>query len=47
MLLLSGFGTTVLEIKNSVIVVIAFLKRYGLRGKSGDSNYFYTEESIP
>ena len=47
MLLLSGFGTTVLEIKNAVIVVMAFLKRNGLRGKSGDSNYFYTEESIP
>ena len=34
------------EIKNSVVVVVIFLKHNGLCGRLVDSNYFYTEESI-
>ena len=40
------FGTTVLEIKNSMIVVVLiFLKHNDLCGRLVDSNYFYTVES--
>ena len=39
--------TTVLEIKNAVVVVfIVFLKHNGLCGRLSDWNYFYTEEWI-
>ena len=37
-----------LEIKKAVVVVVLiFLKYNGLCGRLTDSNYFYTEESIP
>ena len=48
MIWLQGFGTTVLETKNTdVVVVFIFLKHSGLCGRLADSNYFYAEESIP
>ena len=41
------YGTTLLEIKNTVVVVaFIFLKHNGLCGRLPDSNYFYTEESV-
>ena len=42
--------TTVLEIKNAVIVVMfysSYLNHNGLCGRLANSNYFYSEESIP
>ena len=37
-----------LQIKNPVVVVVViFLKHHGLFGRSADSNYFYTQESVP
>ena len=45
MLWLERFRTTVLEIKNAVVVVLIFLKQNGLCGALANSNYFYTEES--
>ena len=30
-----------------VVIVFIFLKHSGLFGRLADSNYFYTEESIP
>ena len=41
-----GFGTTVLETKNTDAVVFIFLKHNGL-GRVADLNYFYSEKSIP
>ena len=44
---LQGFRTTMLEIKNAVLVVVfIFFKHNGLYGRLADSNYFYTKESI-
>ena len=41
------FRITVLEIKNTVVVVVLIFLNYNcLCGRLGDSNYFYTEESI-
>ena len=43
-----GFGTTVLEIKNAVVVLILIsIKDNSLCRGLTDSNYFYTEELIP
>ena len=40
--------TTGLEIKNSAVVVVFIIIKYsGLYGRLTDSNYFYTEESMP
>ena len=37
-----------IEIKNAVVeVVFIFVKHNGLCGRLADSNYFYSEESIP
>ena len=44
---MAGFGTTVLETKNTdAVVVFIFLKHNGL-GRVADLNYFYSEKSIP
>ena len=36
-----------LAIGNAVVMIFIFLRHNGLSGRSKDSNYFYTEKSIP
>ena len=36
-----------LEIESAVVVIVFFLKHTCFCGRLVDSNYFYTEESIP
>ena len=43
---LEGVRTTVLEIKNAVVVGVASLKHHDLCERLAESNYFYTEEKI-
>ena len=40
-------GLLVLGIENPAVVVFIFLKNNGLCGRLTDSNYFYTNQSIP